>query len=178
MSCWRALAVARRCPARSAGVRGGGQKYTISAKRASTTREEGEQATARLAKFLAIVAAEVLAHPFPSLLLLRGGTERKGMVKRRKKQKWDPLLRRKNFWSSESGKLLESEHHEGEGEQAAAHLAEVFAIMAAEVLAHPFPSLLLLRGGTERKEMVKRRKTQKWDPLSGEEKEFLERWIR
>jgi hypothetical protein len=87
MSCWRALAVARRCPARSASVRGGGPKYTISAKRASTTREEGEQATARLAKFLAIVAAEVLAHPFPSLLLLRGGTERKGMVKRRKKQK-------------------------------------------------------------------------------------------
>jgi hypothetical protein len=56
---------------------------------------------------------------------------------------------------------LESEHHEGEGEQAAARLAEVFAIMAAEVLAHLFPLLLLLRGGTERKEMVKRRKTPK-----------------
>jgi hypothetical protein len=65
---------------------------------------------------------------------------------------------------------LESEHHEGEGEQAAARLAEVFAIMAAEVLAHLFPLLLLLRGGTERKEMVKRRKTPKWDPLSGEER--------
>jgi hypothetical protein len=42
MSCWRALAAARRRPARSMGVRGGGPKYTINVTRASTMREEGE----------------------------------------------------------------------------------------------------------------------------------------
>jgi hypothetical protein len=43
---------------------------------------------ARLVEVLIVMAAKVLAHPFPSLGLLHGGgTERKGMVERRKRQK-------------------------------------------------------------------------------------------
>jgi hypothetical protein len=43
-----------------------------------------------------------------------------------------------------------------------AHLVEVLVVVAAEVLAHPFPSLgLLSGGGIERKWMVERRKKQK-----------------